>query len=149
MIYRCNNGEFILVHPVGMPWRTLIQGAASCRTRILRPLIYLGPTPSLNAGKCLAKVNFSLVVRHLQASGAKDAFLSAAHSEKVGFWKPSVCLPLFTCYPYDYTVLLQIRKERDIHSSDCKGVGFGMPSACLNVCQLVYHLQESENWRCV
>ena len=46
---------------LGTRWRrSLIQCAASCRTRILRPLIYLGPTPDLNVGKCLAEGDFCL-----------------------------------------------------------------------------------------
>jgi hypothetical protein len=45
----------------GTRWRrSLIQCAASCRTRILRPLIYLGRTPDLNIGKYVAEADFSL-----------------------------------------------------------------------------------------
>lgn len=91
----------------------------------------------LNIGTYPAKANFSLVERHLQALVTKDAFLSASDSEKVGVWKPSVRLPLcvylLTCYPYDYTIFLQIRTEEcHIHSSDCKGMDSETLSACLH-----------------
>ena len=94
----------------GTRWRrSLIQCAASCRTRILRPLIYLGPTPDLNVGKYLAKADFSLSTKRfvmvrssLQVCIVGELVLGAP-DWKYGVPKflcsrVSLCVCLLTCF---------------------------------------------------